>query len=231
MTKKDIQLLIERFMAGLSTIEEENRLAEYFRTHDVPDEWNDYKEMFAWFDNGMPLKSRQADGQTSGQAASGLGSSSPAPSSPSKKRILLFFAAAVVAMLLIMVWPKKKMPETAGRPALQTATISDTKATVTDSLHADTTMTSKPKKEQRRPSRIRRDTYRMMPPKTYTADTLQDTIIEIQILLAEKQLDDLLQQQEDSLKKMEERYSRMGLAIDIYNIALEYYDEEEENYQ
>ena len=33
----EIKILIERFMAGLTSIEEEDRLAEYFRTHDVDD--------------------------------------------------------------------------------------------------------------------------------------------------------------------------------------------------
>ena len=68
MKSEDIQKLIERFMAGLTSIDEENRLAEYFRTNDVPDEWADYKHMFAWFDSGMPLDSRRADEQTSRQA-------------------------------------------------------------------------------------------------------------------------------------------------------------------
>ena len=64
MKSEDIQKLIERFMAGHTSIDEENRLAEYFRTNDVPDEWADYKHMFAWFDSGMPLDSRRADEQT-----------------------------------------------------------------------------------------------------------------------------------------------------------------------
>ena len=53
---KDIKKLIERFMAGLTTVEEEDRIAEYFRTHDVSGQWRKYKEMFSWFDKGMPTE-------------------------------------------------------------------------------------------------------------------------------------------------------------------------------
>ncbi|MDY3912693.1 MAG: hypothetical protein SO000_05880 [Sodaliphilus sp.] len=61
----DIQRLIDRFMSGQTSIDEEARLAAYFRTHDVPDEWADYKGLFAYFDAGMP-----ADGvAVSGTAA------------------------------------------------------------------------------------------------------------------------------------------------------------------
>ena len=49
--KKEIATLLERFMAGESTLAEEQLLADYFRTHEVADEWREYKEMFALFDN------------------------------------------------------------------------------------------------------------------------------------------------------------------------------------
>nr|MBP7471699.1 hypothetical protein [Prevotella sp.] len=51
---KDIVSLLEKFMAGTTTIDEEDRLAGYFRSNKVPDEWTDYKKMFAYFDEGMP---------------------------------------------------------------------------------------------------------------------------------------------------------------------------------
>ena len=313
MKSEDIQKLIERFMAGLTSIDEENRLAEYFRTNDVPDEWADYKHMFAWFDSGMPLDSRQADEQTSrqadkqtsrqadkqtsrqadeqtsrqgtstrgtsrqadkgqadkGQADKGqaheeradkqtrdkqtrdkqtsrqavphsgvsgslgpLGSSTPSAKSPKSRKLALFIiaAAAAAALLLVMAWPEKEMPKAATPTPLQTAATSHAEATRTDSLSADTTAASQPKRKQGRPRRMRRNTYNIMPPKTYIADARQDTIIEVQMLLAEKQLDEMLQQQEDSLRKMEEQYRRMDAGIDIYTIALENY-EDEDDYQ
>lgn len=52
-TKEFIQPILERFMEGQTSVEEEHLLTEYFRTQHVPHEWNDYKKMFAYFDNGM----------------------------------------------------------------------------------------------------------------------------------------------------------------------------------
>lgn len=50
--KQEIAQLIEKFMAGITSIAEEDVLAQYFRTHEVSEEWAVYKEMFALFDAG-----------------------------------------------------------------------------------------------------------------------------------------------------------------------------------
>lgn len=50
--KQEIADLLDKFMAGETSLEEENILAQYFRTHEVSDEWKEYKEMFALFDDG-----------------------------------------------------------------------------------------------------------------------------------------------------------------------------------
>ena len=47
---QDIQRLLDRFLDGASTLDEEKHLADYFRTHEVGEEWSAYKEMFAMFD-------------------------------------------------------------------------------------------------------------------------------------------------------------------------------------
>ena len=49
--KQEIAQLIDKFMAGETSIAEEDVLAQYFRTHEVSEEWAVYKEMFALFDN------------------------------------------------------------------------------------------------------------------------------------------------------------------------------------
>lgn len=52
--KKHIGELLEKFMAGKTTLDEESLLGEYFRTSkDIPDEWEAYRMMFAWFDSDM----------------------------------------------------------------------------------------------------------------------------------------------------------------------------------
>lgn len=50
---QDIQQLLDRFLEGTSTLDEEKRLADYFRTHEVGEELSAYKEMFAMFDDGQ----------------------------------------------------------------------------------------------------------------------------------------------------------------------------------
>ncbi|MCK6144897.1 hypothetical protein [Prevotella intermedia] len=60
--KKDIATLLDKFMAGATTIEEEQILTDYFRSEQrVPTEWEDYKDMFAYFDNGMVEVSEQKE--------------------------------------------------------------------------------------------------------------------------------------------------------------------------
>lgn len=54
--EKDIRLLLNRFMAGETTLEEEALLGEWFRLHpDVNDDLKEYQMMFGYFDEGMPL--------------------------------------------------------------------------------------------------------------------------------------------------------------------------------
>ena len=50
--KQEIAQLLNKFMAGETSLAEEQVLAQYFRTHEVDEEWTEYKEMFTLFDNG-----------------------------------------------------------------------------------------------------------------------------------------------------------------------------------
>lgn len=50
--KKEITQLLNKFMAGETSLAEEQELAQYFRTHKVGEEWAEFKDMFTLFDNG-----------------------------------------------------------------------------------------------------------------------------------------------------------------------------------
>ena len=52
-SQHQIEALLDKFMDGQTTVEEEAQLADYFRTHVVPAEWEDYRDMFGYFDRGM----------------------------------------------------------------------------------------------------------------------------------------------------------------------------------
>lgn len=53
--KNKIEPLLHKFMEGLTSIEEEEALGAYFRSEEnIPQEWEAYKKMFSYFDDGMP---------------------------------------------------------------------------------------------------------------------------------------------------------------------------------
>ena len=53
--KNKIEPLLHKFMEGLTSIEEEEALGAYFRSEEnIPQEWEAYKKMFGYFDDGMP---------------------------------------------------------------------------------------------------------------------------------------------------------------------------------
>lgn len=65
--EKNIRLLIGKFMQGLTSIEEEERISQWFAVHaDVSDDLKPYQQMFAYFDKGMPMDGPMPeDGETS----------------------------------------------------------------------------------------------------------------------------------------------------------------------
>lgn len=50
---QQIEDLLDKFMNGQTTLEEEAALGDYFRSHEVPQEWEDFRVMFGFFDRGM----------------------------------------------------------------------------------------------------------------------------------------------------------------------------------
>lgn len=173
-----IKQLTRRFMDGHTTVEEEARLASYYRTHDVPREWRVYKEMFAYFDAGMPL------GQDKVAAC---------PSRRARRVWLAVAAAAAVAVLMVMVLPRGEAPEA---PVRQPVAMSVEPAPADSAASAEADTSELPparpvrKPERRRVSRYR---YKPAPPKVYLAENVvpetrvpADSIAAAERLLAEK---------------------------------------------
>lgn len=142
-----IQTLLDKFLDGRTTLEEEARLAEYFRTHDVPAEWEAARRMFAYFDDGMP---------------------GTVTAMPRRRRraltVCLYAVAAAVVLALVMVWPRTEEAGTADR-ALASASVAA----------PDTLVRTLPDTVAVQPSRHRpvqkyhRYKYRPAPPKAYYA--------------------------------------------------------------
>ena len=87
-TDKHIEQLLSRFLDGISTLEEEAQLATYFRTQQVPDEWQVYQDMFALFDRGEVEVQREEDKYEEGREKT-------------PKRFIWKWAAAAAAIILL----------------------------------------------------------------------------------------------------------------------------------
>ena len=55
-TKEYIGQLLERYMDGTSTLEEEDIIVDYLKGNDVPQEWEVYREMFQEIEDMQPAK-------------------------------------------------------------------------------------------------------------------------------------------------------------------------------
>ena len=54
--EKHIESLLNLFMQGETTLEQERELRHFFASsHNIPKKWEPYKEMMAYFDDGMPI--------------------------------------------------------------------------------------------------------------------------------------------------------------------------------
>jgi len=80
----NIQQLLDRFMAGETSLAEEREIAQYFRDHrQVDSELEPYREMFDYFADGMPLEQKRQ------------------PTKRPLKWVAAAVAAAAVALLLL----------------------------------------------------------------------------------------------------------------------------------
>lgn len=99
-TKENIRLLLDKFMSGTTSLEEERQLGNYFSGNDVPEEWADYQAMFRYFEEGMPPELPPADGMVA-----------------TRRPWLRWLAAASVLLLvglgLYWAWPPEKPEMTA----------------------------------------------------------------------------------------------------------------------
>ena len=156
-TPKEIEFLLHRFMDGQTSLDEEERLARYFRHADVPEEWEAYRQMFAYFDEGMPLNT---DSGTQHR-----------PHSHRRALWTALAAAAAIALTVVMTLPQQvtTLPDTAElTPIAQSdsATTQPNEAT-NDTINTPNTPNA-PQQQPRRRSYYKHK-YEPAPPKTYYA--------------------------------------------------------------
>lgn len=174
MTAMQIQQLIDKYMNGQTTVDEEQLIARYFRTAtDVPDSLKPYRDMFAYFDEGMPLGTLPEFDGSSGQADTRVAPDSNNVVAPRRRSLRMaawwsgaVAVAAAVALLLIMHRPSAPV-----QPIASAVVVSDTCSTSTGVEAEQNVVTDsvklKPQPRRHRPSVRRR--YYLAPPKTYLA--------------------------------------------------------------
>ena len=170
----EIKQLIDRYMNGQTTVDEEQLLARYFRSAtDLPDDLQPYRDMFAYFDEGMPLGALPEFDGSAGQAETRVAPDSSKVVAPRRHSLRMaawwsgaVAVAAAVALLLIMYRPSAPV-----QPIASAVVVSDTCSTSTGVEAEQNVVTDsvklKPQPRRHRPSVRRR--YYIAPPKTYLA--------------------------------------------------------------
>ena len=141
-TKEYIEKLLDKFLDGTSTLEEEDILAQYFRHQEVPREWEEYRLLFQEIDAMRPVQAEIVEIN---------------PENRRKRWMGWGVAAAVVAGILYFAVPSKQIEPTAPLTAkVDTVTtvaqpenpISETK---TDTVSPQKPPVKSPKRSRRKP--------------------------------------------------------------------------------
>ena len=174
MTAMQIQQLIDKYMNGQTTVDEEQLIARYFRNAtDVPDSLKPYRDMFAYFDDGMPLGALPEFDGSAGQADTRVAHDSSKVVAPRRHSLRMAAwwsgAAAVAAAAALLLITHR--PSAPAQPIPSAVVVSDTCSTSTGVEAEQNVVTDsvklKPQPQRRRPSVRRR--YYLAPPKTYLA--------------------------------------------------------------
>lgn len=171
--EQHIRLLLQRFMAGETSLDEEREIAAWMRqAKSLPDDLRDYQQMFALFEAGMPCDllspslpvTRQRRGRRLGMAAACV--------------------AACVAVAVWLCWPWGRgggsdADMQLAKVPVSTVLPTDSAAASADSMGSRERSTMQPIK-QREPSlkrRLRRHRSLQAPPPVYMAEASVDTML------------------------------------------------------
>ena len=210
--EKDIRLLLDRFMAGETSLEEEALLGEWFRQHpDVSDDLKEYQLMFGYFDEGMPLDY---------EAENHVEDAHPKTKARMRRLWLPLSLAASIALLIGFAIPwigqqtghqdESKMAQLDGR-----TTPEDTDSAVVHeekSTNADLSMPEKvkksgdsvsPKTRMHKPGKYRQHKFAPAPPKLWIAQNIvTDSLLAEPEMLADAHLREMEAQQNEMFFKL-----------------------------
>lgn len=110
MTRKEIEILIEKYLDGMTTNAEEDRLRRYFAevpTDDMPEEWRVYKALFAWETGHVT-----AGDVTTRTVAEDKGPTGKAERPAVMRRLNVLLASAAASVVILIVLTVGHIPHT-----------------------------------------------------------------------------------------------------------------------
>lgn len=212
MKTDDVRILIEKFLSGESTLEEERMLDDFFKeTADIPEELSAYKEMFSYFDSGMADGCLLTSDDEIQQATNGQ-------ENKRNKNIWLWkiaAAAAIVALIIVGAYNMAIPGNTNDGESVKSSMLAH-KETVADSISARTDSTlPRERKEQVPKRRLKKWRFKPAPPETLLAEkeaiSASDSISMASARMAESEIRKVEQEQQYII-------SLIG-AMDIINSA------------
>lgn len=228
--EKNIRQLIGRFMQGLTSIEEEEQISQWFAVHtDVSDDLKPYQQMFAYFDKGMPIDEQMPiDKQMSVEEEI-----RKPLRNHSRLRPLwsLLAAAAAVALLIVMTWPAQNGDSTATPSATLAQAEKDSAEAIVPiaetEMKNNVKQTVKPKMRPRKRGVYRKHLHSPAPPVTWIAQTVIDSMQQSPEALAEAHLQALEEQQNEMLFRLYLVSALQTEDLASYNDEDEYGQEQE----
>ena len=243
--EKDIRLLLNRFMAGETTLEEEALLGEWFRQHpNVSDDLKEYQMMFGYFDEGMPLD-HEPEKLLEHEAEKREEDIRPKAKNRMRRFGLPISIAASIALLITFAVPR--IGQQIGQQAvhqddLKIAQLDDSTAQDdTDSAvvqkektpDADLSMPEKvkkhgdsvsPKTRKHKPGNYRQHLFAPAPPKLWIAQSIAtDSLLAEPEKLADEHLREMEAQQNEMFFKLYlvDALQTLSLNADVANASFE----------
>ena len=210
--EKDIRLLLDRFMAGETSLEEEALLGEWFRQHpDVSDDLKEYQLMFGYFDEGMPLDH---------EAEKRVENAHPKAKARMRRLWLPIGMAASIALLFVIAIPRigqqtgyrddSKMAQLDDRTTQEdadSAVVHEEKSTNADLSIPEKIKKSgdsvSPKTRKHKPGKYRQHKFTPAPPKLWIAQNIAtDSLLAEPEMLADAHLREMEAQQNEMFFKL-----------------------------
>ena len=210
--EKDIRLLLDRFMAGETSLEEEALLGEWFRQHpDVSDDLKEYQLMFGYFDEGMPLDH---------EAEKRVENAHPKAKARMRRLWLPIGMAASIALLFVIAIPRigqqtgyrddSKMAQLDDRTTQEdadSAVVHEEKSTNADLSIPEKIKKSgdsvSPKTRKHKPGKYRQHKFTPAPPKLWIAQSIAtDSLLAEPEMLADAHLREMEEQQNEMFFKL-----------------------------